>query len=737
MYSVTQETIDGYKNYARQTISITLTPVVGDAITITHADVIANGLVVNRYSASGNAIQIGTCVAAELTLRLENGDGRFNSVSFEGAELSVTLGVNATGYTGFIQAIPLGHFTVIGAPRKLAVIELYALDHMVKFDKIADPTVFNFPETVRDVVIDCCVQCGFTSIAGDALLNAPNHDYYVQSIDPVGAMTYRNILQWCCQLMGVCAYIDDADRLNVSWYKKPTYSSGSGYVVPTITAADRYSSDFYENAITITGVLVQKGSTAVLNGTAGYVLSIANNPLLAEADVSTVAGNLGTLLGYSCHPFEASVLPMPYLYPMDIVNYTYKGTTYDVAISEVNIVSSGATGLKGTGRTETSQGYANIPSFSSSEIANIAYIARENQNAFSNIVVGNTTISADSETDTLTLVAGSNVTLTPNASNDSITIAATGGGGGGDVTDVKVDGSSVVSSGVATIPYGNGSGYGVVKVEAISQPGANATRISMKTTSGQGTSETQMIVPKLDSNNKILASYLPLATTSTAGAMSASDKAKLDALADSTLYGHTTGSSVSSSTVTVMASCDNGFFALDTDRTIFLKITEAIPTASSVYLFFDGTDPKLLYNTTSSDLSVGLTYIIHYDGTKFIKDGVVMDVATTSVNGAMSASDKTKLDGIASGAEVNQNAFSKVAVGNTTIQADSKTDTLTLVASDNITLTPNASTDTVTITANVPVTDVQTESNGEATSIVSSGMPHFPKQTQLHTEQYL
>ena len=51
--------------------------------------------------------------------------------------------------------------------------------------------------------------------------------------------------------------------------------------------------------------------------------------------------------------------------------------------------------------------------------------AQPNQNAFSNIVIGSTTIAADTTTDTLTLVAGSNITLTPSAANDSVTIAAT------------------------------------------------------------------------------------------------------------------------------------------------------------------------------------------------------------------------------------------------------------------------------------------------------------------------
>lgn len=51
--------------------------------------------------------------------------------------------------------------------------------------------------------------------------------------------------------------------------------------------------------------------------------------------------------------------------------------------------------------------------------------AEANQNAFSNVAVGDVVVSADTKTDTLTFVAGSNVTLTPNTENDSITISAT------------------------------------------------------------------------------------------------------------------------------------------------------------------------------------------------------------------------------------------------------------------------------------------------------------------------
>lgn len=73
----------------------------------------------------------------------------------------------------------------------------------------------------------------------------------------------------------------------------------------------------------------------------------------------------------------------------------------------------------------------------------------------------------------------------------------------------------------------------------------------------------------------------------------------------------------------------------------------------------------------------------------------VLDNTTASYTTA----EKTKLGGIAAGAEVNQNAFSNVVVGSTTISADGKTDTLTLVAGSNVTLTPDATNDKVTIAA--------------------------------------
>ena len=131
------------------------------------------------------------------------------------------------------------------------------------------------------------------------------------------------------------------------------------------------------------------------------------------------------------------------------------------------------------------------------KLAGIASGAEVNQNAFSNIVVGSTTIVADAKTDTLTLVAGSNVTITPDATNDKITIAA---------TDT-----------VYTHPTYTSKSSGLYKI-AVDGSGhvSSATSVTKSDITGLG-------IPAQDTTYSA-------ATTTTAGLMSAADKVTLDAL---------------------------------------------------------------------------------------------------------------------------------------------------------------------------------------------------------------
>lgn len=82
---------------------------------------------------------------------------------------------------------------------------------------------------------------------------------------------------------------------------------------------------------------------------------------------------------------------------------------------------------------------------------------------------------------------------------------------------------------------------------------------------------------------------------------------------------------------------------------------------------------------------------LYVDSKSYHKNKSILDNTTASYTTA----EKTKLSGIATGAEVNQNAFSNVKVGSTTVVADSKTDTIEFVGS-NVTITPDATNDKIT-----------------------------------------
>ena len=148
-------------------------------------------------------------------------------------------------------------------------------------------------------------------------------------------------------------------------------------------------------------------------------------------------------------------------------------------------------------------------------------------------------------------------------------------------------------------------------------------------------------------------------------------------------------------------------FALATGSRITVRFT-VTNTAANPTLNVNGTGEKAIrYRNaavSASYLAANRTYDFVYDGTYYqlvgdVDTNTTYSLATATKDGLMAKADKSKLDGVAAGAEVNQNAFSKIVVGSTTIRADTEIDTLTLVAGTNITLTPDATNDKVTITA--------------------------------------
>ena len=125
-----------------------------------------------------------------------------------------------------------------------------------------------------------------------------------------------------------------------------------------------------------------------------------------------------------------------------------------------------------------------------------------------------------------------------------------------------------------------------------------------------------------------------------------------------------------------------------------------IPTVNNATLTIqkNGTTVKTFTANASTDVTANIT--VPTKTSDLTNDSnFPVDANYVHTDNNFTTALKNKLDGIAAGAEVNQNAFSNVKVGGTTVAADSKTDTLELVAGSNVTLTPDATNDKVTIAA--------------------------------------
>lgn len=163
-------------------------------------------------------------------------------------------------------------------------------------------------------------------------------------------------------------------------------------------------------------------------------------------------------------------------------------------------------------------------------------------------------------------------------------------------------------------------------------------------------------------------------------------------------------------------------------KSIFAKV-EDVPTKTSELVNDSGfittgdipegaaastTTPKMNGTATvGTELAFARGDHVHPSDTSRVPTTRTVNGHALSANVTVTASDI----GVASGAEVNQNAFSNVKVGTTTIAADSKTDTLELAAGLNITLTPDASGDKVTIAAtDTTYSDATTSAHGLMTA---------------------
>lgn len=315
----------------------------------------------DQQVSSDSSFDIGTAIIGQMTITLNNHDGRFDACDFTKAQFVVWVGKQLSKGTEWIQR---GVYTANQPDSYNGTIAISALDNMSKFEKpfsvfMGSVGAFNGTSvSVRTFLTELCKFCGITwADGGDKSLDSKFKFGYVGS----GA-TCRQVLAYACQAVCVNASIMADGRLRTAWYDSAPFEAESDLdggefdaAKPYATGASKdggnftdYSSGasadggtFFTNKgvhrlfafsnvtvntddVVITGVSVTeqsitvdgatKNGSTVKSGGDGYVLSIANNPLIIPGMGKSVADSIGAkVIGLRFRPFSGKHICVPSL----------------------------------------------------------------------------------------------------------------------------------------------------------------------------------------------------------------------------------------------------------------------------------------------------------------------------------------------------------------------------------------------------------------------------------------
>ena len=315
----------------------------------------------DQQVSSDSSFDIGTAIIGQMTITLNNHDGRFDACDFTKAQFVVWVGKQLSKGTEWIQR---GVYTANQPDSYNGTIAISALDNMSKFEKpfrtflASVGALQGANASVRTLLTDMCRHCGVTwADGGDKAFDTKFEYGCVDS-----NATCRQALAYACQALCVNASITNDGRLRTVWYDSAPFEAESDLdggqfdsAKPYATGASKdggnftdYSSGasadggtFFTNRnvhrlyafsnitvntddVVITGVRVTERSVTVGSkttnggtytvGTEGYVLDVSNNPLIIPGTGKSVADRIGAkVIGLRFRPFSGKHICVPSL----------------------------------------------------------------------------------------------------------------------------------------------------------------------------------------------------------------------------------------------------------------------------------------------------------------------------------------------------------------------------------------------------------------------------------------
>lgn len=302
------------------------------------------------------SFDIGSAIAQQLLLKLNNVDGKFDNHDFSDAVITAKIGLELSDNS--IEWLNKCIFTAEPGTVSGDTISVNAFDNMVKFDADYSQSKLVYPATLGAIVRDACSCCGVTLAPDTANFNKSN--YVVQNRPNDSALTFRQVLQFVGQISCTFFKINTEGKLSAKWYDTDTLESIDMNNVNTekVILIDELhtGSTLQTDDVVITGIKVieenrdeENSSSEVTykSGTDGYVLEVSGNKLIQGGKGAEVVNYLGECLnGLQFRPVSINASTDPCRESGDLaVVIDSKGNKYKTIFTNVNYVAHRAQAL--------------------------------------------------------------------------------------------------------------------------------------------------------------------------------------------------------------------------------------------------------------------------------------------------------------------------------------------------------------------------------------------------------
>lgn len=324
------------RNYLART-EITLLD--STVLSLTNAEIWTGGFSYEEAVSDDNEFSaIGSVIVGSAQLIINNIDETYSAYDFTHATVVLYLGMNLPeGDNTRLEELRLGTYTVDDAAYNGATIKLSLLDNLIKFDKPYNNSNLTYPATLLQIVQDACTICGVQ-------LNTyefPHKDYSIQNRPVDDALTFREILSYVSTVAGCFVKCNPYGQIELKWFNQlelenyaaeldggtfnpwsggtlydggtfNPWSEGDSYDGGEFTSernihylTDLYSQSIGVDDVVITGVTIQvkdESDTATqdiasyTSGTTGYIIGIADNPLITKDNATEIVDWLGAQL---------------------------------------------------------------------------------------------------------------------------------------------------------------------------------------------------------------------------------------------------------------------------------------------------------------------------------------------------------------------------------------------------------------------------------------------------------